>query len=572
MGMLLRKFRIGEKIGIGFGIVGVLFLGVIWQYHNTLQHALNDYRQLDDVYGERKEQALLIENSFLRAQRAEKNFKLSREESYADEVQLSLQQALRATESLEVIDGPTAIQMRNPLVDYRQRFENVLAAWRIKGLDHNSGLQGAFRDSAHELEQMAAELNVDRLYLLLLQIRRSEKDLGLRREQQYQQKVEGLIRQFSETLADSALDHALEARLFHEIDVYRETFDQYAARVLRDSMPVAGKGPFREAAHRIEALLEQHYLSGLGEKILQLRRREKDYLLRHDNKYADMAIDEMRDIAVQLDASAVSVEDKARFTSLLNNYRGDFLALVEQNQRIDTLDIQMLTAVSAVAALVVDNVSSSEQAMAAMRLNTDGDTASSERAMLWVVVIATVLGIVLACVITLQIVRPVRRMDGLLDQLASEEPAARIHFYRDGRDEINAMAGSVNAIADHKAGFIAWWKASMRQAEACGRIEQLIGEPHSAELRQDADKELREAVTARKKLLWRQYDKMYQLIERIIDSAGQLQRQPGPGRAEIELNTIRYSARSVQTMLEMASTPEIWQRKRLQEQEMHMTE
>lgn len=560
MGMLWRKLRIGEKIGIGFGIVGVLFLGVIWQYHNTLQHALDDYRQLDDIYGERKEQALLIENSFLRAQRAQKNFKLRREESYADEVQLSLQQALRATESLEAIDAATAIQMRNLLVDYRQRFDNVLAAWRIKGLDHNSGLQGAFRDSAHKLEEMAAQLNVDRLYLLLLQIRRSEKDLGLRREQQYQEKVEGLIRQFAETLTGSALDDGLEARLFHELQVYRETFAQYAAKVLNDSRPVAGKGPFREAAHRIESLLEQHYLSGMGEKILQLRRREKDYLLRHDTKYVDMAIDELRDIAVQVDTSLVSGEDKARFTSLLKNYRGDFLALVEQNQRIDTLNAQMLIAVSAVAALVVDNVSSSEQAMTAMRLNTDSDAADSERAMLWIVVFASLLGIVLAWVITVQIVRPLRRMNALLDQLASEEPAERIHFYLDSRDEINAMAGSVNAIADHKVGFMAWWKASMREAEACGRIEQLMAEPHSAQLRQDAEDEMREALTARKKLLWQQYDKMYQLIERIVDSVGQLQRHPGPGHAEIELNTIRYSARSVQTILEMASTPEIWQR------------
>ena len=36
MGTLARKLRIGEKIGFGFGIVGLLFLGVVWQYHDTL--------------------------------------------------------------------------------------------------------------------------------------------------------------------------------------------------------------------------------------------------------------------------------------------------------------------------------------------------------------------------------------------------------------------------------------------------------------------------------------------------------------------------------------------------------
>ncbi len=45
----------------------------------------------------------------------------------------------------------------------------------------------------HELEDLASNFKAGRLYLQLLQIRRGEKDLGLRRELQYQDKVEGLI-------------------------------------------------------------------------------------------------------------------------------------------------------------------------------------------------------------------------------------------------------------------------------------------------------------------------------------------------------------------------------------------
>ena len=41
MGKWSRSLRIGEKIGFGFGIVGLLFLGVIWGYHSTLQQALS---------------------------------------------------------------------------------------------------------------------------------------------------------------------------------------------------------------------------------------------------------------------------------------------------------------------------------------------------------------------------------------------------------------------------------------------------------------------------------------------------------------------------------------------------
>ena len=291
-----------------------------------------------------------------------------------------------------------------------------------------------------------------------------------------------------------------------------------------------------------------------------MRRREKDYLLRHDTHYVDMTIDELDQIAAQLEAATISGEDKTRFIFLLNNYRRDFLALVKQNERISRLHDQMLIAVSEIDDLVEVNVNDADQAMTAMRLDIDDSTARSEQALMWVVVVATLLGIFLGFAITLPIARPLRRMAGLLDQLASEEPVERVRFFPGGRDEVNAMAGSVNAMADHKLGFLAWWEASMREADACGRFEALIQEPHSVEDRQDAEEEFRQAVLARKELLWQQYSKMHQHVDRIIDKTEGLLKHTRSGNTEIELNTIRYSARSVQTILEMASAPEIWKR------------
>lgn len=557
----LRKLRIGEKIGIGFGVVGLLFLGVIWQYHLTLQNALEDYRQLEDVYGVRKAQAMAIENNILRAQREQKNFILSRDENAADAVLANLQQAMEADETLRRVDPDTANRIEEQVNNYQKRFQNVVAAWRSMGLDHNSGLQGAFRESAHTMEDMSVQLNVDRLYLLLLQIRRGEKDLGLRREQQYQQKVVQLLQLFSEELSASELDEDFKASVLQEVEAYRETFNQYAIKVLSDPQPVNGKGAFRDAAHRIEAQLDARYLPDLDEKVLQLRRREKDYLLRYDNRYVDMANAQLDEIEVQVAASNVTEAYKTQFAGLLKNYRRDFLALVKQNDRISELHADMMAAVAEISSLTESNVSSADLAMADVRRSIDESTTHSERVMFWIVVLATLLGILLAMAITYSIVHPLRKMSGLLDQIAAEEPAERIHFYPGGRDEVNAMAGSVNAIADHKARFIDWWKASMREADAYGSIETLINEPHSIELRQEAEDELRQAVKARTQLLGKQFDKLYQLSDQIVDSAKQLLREHDHGsKAQEELNHIRYSARSMQAILEMAAAPEILQR------------
>jgi HAMP domain-containing protein len=560
MGKLFRKLRIGEKIGFGFGAVGLLFLGVIWQYHNTLQQALTDYRQLHDVYEARETQAQQIENSMLQAQLAEKRFALTRDEQFADDVLISLQRALGAAEEMGVVDEravPVAQQMVELINDYGKRFRNVVDAWRLKGLDHNSGLQGAFRDSVHELEDMADQLKVDRLYLLLLQIRRGEKDLGLRREEQYREYVLELIKDFSQAVGASELDDGLKARLFHEAAVYRDAFEQYAKTVLGDPQPTLGKGPFRQAAHRIEALLKARYISGLGEGILQVRRREKDYLLRGDKQYVDMAIGELGQIAALVQSSAIAEGDKARFTLLLDNYRRDFLALVTQNDRVAKLNGEMLTAASEIVRLAEENVQIADQAVIATRLSIDDVTSSNERAMLWVVIVAASLGIFLAIAITLPIVRPLRRMAGLLDQLAAEEPAERMPYFAGGRDEVNAMAGSVNAIADHKAGFISWWKTSMSELDARQRLQELADKPDAAADHTEAEKELRQTVLARKELLQGQFQNMHQLTDRIIERTDVLLKHARPGSTQTALNTIRYSASAVQTLLVMVVAPEL---------------
>jgi methyl-accepting chemotaxis protein len=210
--------------------------------------------------------------------------------------------------------------------------------------------------------------------------------------------------------------------------------------------------------------------------------------------------------------------------------------------------------------LVEANVKSADRAMNATRANIDEVTTRNEQAMFWVVVVATLLGVFLAFSITVSIVRPMRRMAGLLDRLASEQPADRVPFFPGGRDEVNLMAGSVNAMADHKAGFIDWWKATMREADACERLQELMRQPRALDERLQVEEELRQSVLARKELLREQHQSIHRLVDRIIDRAEVLLEDARPGSNEVALNTIRYSARSVQTKLEMVSGLEIGQK------------
>ena len=115
-------------------------------------------------------------------------------------------------------------------------------------------------------------------------------------------------------------------------------------------------------------------------------------------------------------------------------------------------------------------------------------------------------------------------------------------------------------MADHKADLIAWWKATMREVDACERLRELMQTPHSTADRPEAEDELRQSILARKELLWEQYQNMHQFVERIIKSAEGLLKHARPGQTQNALQTMHYSARSMQTILEMASAPEICKR------------
>ena len=463
---LFRKLRIGEKIGISFGLVGLLFLAVIWQYHSTLERSLADYRKLIDVHDARKDLLLEIQAGMLEARRAEKNFLLHRDEAFTTEVSDRVEAVRALTADLGRIDEDSrevAREFAGLIEIYHERFEAIAEAWRKKGLDHNSGLQGAFRDVVHELEDLAGEFKVSSPYLQLLQVRRREKDLGLRREEAYRNQVFALLAGLRQDVEDSGLAPGIKSALIEELGAYEQSFQDYSERVLAQENIQGGKGPFRDAAHRIEAILRAHYIPDMETNILQLRRREKDYLLRDDKQYVEMALREWQGITDQVEGSDISQEDKSRLTALLNQYRRDFLALVEQNDRIDQLSKEMRAAADAIVPTVNSEVEAADRLEAEITAKIESSSQSNARNMLWIVLTATALGVLFAVGITLQITRPLRRMMDLLGRVADEDPTERIATRPGSRDEVDLMAESVNAIADHKAGLIRWWKASMEE-------------------------------------------------------------------------------------------------------------
>ncbi len=548
MGKFGSRLRIGEKIGLGFALVGLLYLAAIWQYHQSQQALIRGHDQLHSLFVARVNQAFAIQGHLAQARQAEGQFLLYRQEADAtqvgEQIRLLLEQSRQLATDADADAAKAGDALRQLAETYQVGFKDLAEAWRSKGLDEDSGLQGAFRRSVHELQQRSRNFDAGQLYVTLLQMRRGEKDLLLRREEQYLARVEGLIGQFREQIQNASFYPAVRQALLDELEVYAASFQDYARAVLAGADVPGGKGPFRDSAHRLEAILSAHYVTGMETAILEMRRREKDYLLRLDRDYIRQVQEIAAQIRGQVRSSAIAAADQTQVTALLDNYERDFLALVTQNDIIDALAIALNETARSIEPLTRQNLDQARLDLAAASLRLAAATQHQGQINLMVVLGAVVLGILFTFLLARPIVRPVREMAGLLDRLTHESPSERIATLPGARDEINAMAKSLNTLADHRANFVQWWKASMLEATALRKLHEAAGQ----DTRDEALEELRLAALAQVQQLNGLRGQLLRQADR-IDETGQRLRQAHPKALATETRQLKDSVNTIRTLL-----------------------
>ena len=114
----------------------------------------------------------------------------------------------------------TLRQLDNHRLAYQGFFKALVKAQQQIGLDPKSGLYGTLRHAAHDAEEQLAALGDETALILLLQLRRAEKDFMLRHTLKYQTKFNTIFARLTAHLdgADPAL---LNALLTYQLDFKR---------------------------------------------------------------------------------------------------------------------------------------------------------------------------------------------------------------------------------------------------------------------------------------------------------------------------------------------------------------
>ncbi|GLH81902.1 hypothetical protein SSBR45G_68110 [Bradyrhizobium sp. SSBR45G] len=120
-----------------------------------------------------------------------------------------------------------AASSREAITGYATRFAQVVAAQKVIGFNENDGLQGKLRGAVRSIETQLTKHDQPRLAVLMLMMRRHEKDFMLRGDPKYGDDLRKRVDEFGAELGRSDLPEPVKAEIVKLMDVYRTSFLSY---------------------------------------------------------------------------------------------------------------------------------------------------------------------------------------------------------------------------------------------------------------------------------------------------------------------------------------------------------
>jgi methyl-accepting chemotaxis protein len=120
--------------------------------------------------------------------------------------------------------APRLAAIRGAVRAYATEFANVVAVVKTLGLDENHGLQGRLRGSVHDAEGKILKFDEPRLAVLMLMMRRHEKDFLMRVEAKYGDEMKKRAAEFAPALAAADLPAAVKDEVAAKIAAYQSDF------------------------------------------------------------------------------------------------------------------------------------------------------------------------------------------------------------------------------------------------------------------------------------------------------------------------------------------------------------
>jgi methyl-accepting chemotaxis protein len=339
--------------------------------------------------------------------------------------------------------------------------------------------------SAREISDLNQQLSIE-----MLEARRNEKNFQQRRNETYAKSHSELVVKIDRDFGRlEGLTKAADlGALAEKVKLAHDGFRKYAADFtnlvgaeiklgLNETLGLSGA--LRSAVHDIETKLKEIDDPRLTSWMLMMRRNEKDFMLRRDQKYVAEIKKSAAEFSKALSAVAIAPPVMAEITAKLATYQKEFAAWAETAQQTAAYDASMMKTFRGFEPVMV------EIAQGVERLYNEAEAAeaSTRDAVRRWMLIAFALSVILVCGLSLLIGRSISNALASMVSAMTRLAGGDVGMVIPGlgrRDEIGEMAGAVEVF---KNNMIEAERLRAQQLE----VEKRQAEQRKADMRQLAD-------------------------------------------------------------------------------------
>lgn len=297
--------------------------------------------------------------------------------------------------------------------------------------------------------QLAQELNMHEL-----ELRKHEKNFLFYKQEEALTSFEGEYRQLLQKIDE--LDTLIEQLNLNQdiskveqfamlVKAYKNDFDNVV--LLQKKIGLNPKdalyGELRKAVHQVEELLNTQNDFELLTLMLQLRRSEKDFMLRFDAKYLTRFNDDLASLKTKLVNSTLNDNTKNELNDLLSTYQNAFKTLVEAQVALGlNLDSgalgKMRLSVEKSDAIVTQIVQET-------KIKVQNSVEQAQILAVSIFVIACIIVLVLVHFTSRSILIPIERVYHTINNIRRSNDL-RVTIEEIGKDEITIMSADFNSL------------------------------------------------------------------------------------------------------------------------------
>lgn len=230
MEQILSRLRLKAQIACvgAIGGIGLLILAGTWFIGASIEDVIvteaDATAALHEALGE-------INLGFVQARRHEKDFLLRRSDEYVQRHHQETAAVLQVIDQVsgKVLDGDSVAavaKVRDDIIAYAAQFDVVVSIARKIGYDENNGLMGSLRASVHQVEASLSRNSQPDLTIVMLMMRRHEKDFLARLDRRYIDEFRKWSDEFTKKLDSSSLPAEVKGAVARDMAAYAKDFYQ----------------------------------------------------------------------------------------------------------------------------------------------------------------------------------------------------------------------------------------------------------------------------------------------------------------------------------------------------------